>query len=203
MQAQIIQTETERSAPKDPNSVQDGEKKQKITISLAPLDSTDMHLVRVWRNDHRIWQWLPQNDLISDSEQMRWFDEQSRDHTVKMYKVVIGYTNDVETKVIPIGVGGFTSIDMMIRRAKFSLFIAPFYQALSVQQKAISCLLIHGFQNLGLHLIWGEVFEGNPALKIFEEIGFRHEGVRRDFYFRDGKYIDAHLISIKDDEWKQ
>ncbi len=115
-----------------------------------------------------------------------------------MYKIIA----ENGDKVIPIGVCGLTSIDPINRRAEFSLYIDPEFQGNDLGKMSLSVLLTHGFRNLGLHLIWGEVFDGNPALQMFESLGFKKEGVRRDFYFRDGKYINAYLISMRNDEWK-
>lgn len=164
-----------------------------------------MPLIRAWRNDYKIWRWCRQHDLISDFDQARWFDTQSKDPTIKMYKIMVCAVDSASVAIrepITVGVCGFTSIDLHNRRAEFSLYIAPAYQHRDFGSQGLRSLLTHGFSNLGFHVIWGEVFEGNPALEKFEALGFKRDGIRRDFYFRDGKYIDAHLISIKDSEWK-
>lgn len=168
-----------------------------VTVSLAPLDSTDMGIVRSWRNRYEIWQYCRQHDQISDAEQVRWFNRQSEDSTVRMYKLVV-----TKGKALtPVGVCGLTSIDHVNRRAEFSLFIAPEAQRQGLGRIGLSLLLDHGFKNLGLNLIWGESFEGNPAIRMFVAMGFSFEGRRRQFYFRNGKFIDAHLFSITAEEW--
>lgn len=161
-----------------------------------------MEQLRIWRNDYRIWQWCRQNDFITDVEQQRWFEAQNKDSSIKMYKILVQLNKkDAEPQLIPIGACGLTSIDLTHRRAEFSLYVAPAYQGNAFGNQALGVLLTHGFKNLGLNSIWGEVFDGNPALDKFLELGFKKEGLRRDFYFRDGKFIDAHLISIKATEW--
>lgn len=119
-----------------------------------------------------------------------------------MYRTMIGYDHAGKANIVTVGVCGFTSIDMTNRRAEFSLYTAPQFQGRGFGTQALRCLLTHGFGNLGLHVVWGEVFDGNPALEKFLSVGFQKEGIRRDFYFRDGKFIDAHLISMRSDEWK-
>jgi ribosomal-protein-alanine N-acetyltransferase len=129
---------------------------------------------------------------------VRWFERQSTDPTIKMYKIELDAENHEQTLII--GVCGFTSIDMTNRRAEFSIYIGPEFQNHGFGPRALHSLLMHGFKNLGFHIIWGEVFAGNEALDSFYDLGFQKEGVRRDFYFRDGQMIDAALISIKEDE---
>jgi len=170
-------------------------------LFLSALDSTDMGVVRHWRNDYEIWKWCRQNDLISDWDQMQWFERQARDQSIKMYKISISRKDGGETKTTMVGVCGLTSIDLINRRAEFSLYIAPACHNQGFGKKAMTCLLNHGFSNLGLNVIWGEVFDENPALDLFLELGFRQEGLRQDAYFRDGKFIAAHLIAMRAEEW--
>ena len=101
-----------------------------------------------------------------------------------------------------VGAAGLTSLDFANRRAEFSLYVAPELQGKGVGRRALHCLLMHGFENLGLNVIWGETFDGNPAARMFESMGFVKEGTRRSFYWKDGKWTDAHLYAMKADEWK-
>lgn len=177
-----------------------------MNLYLAPLDSSDMGMVRNWRNRYEIWRWCRQDDLISDAAQIRWFNRQSEDPTIKMYKVMIETLvqekdKEPETKAHAAGVCGLTSIDLKNRRAEFSLYLAPELHGKGFGKIALKTLLLHGFQNLGMNVIYGETFDSNPAARMFEKLGFRKEGTRRQFYFRDGRFIDAHLYSITSEEF--
>lgn len=167
-------------------------------LELAPLDSTEVEKIRAWRNNYAVWRWCRQSDVISDVEQQAWFERQSKDPTVKMYAV----QTRVEGKRETVGVCGLTSIDWLNRRAEFSLYTAPEHHRKGFGREALKLLLLHGFANLGLEQIWGETFEGNHAAKMFEAIGFKKDGTRRRFYFKDGAFHDAHLYSILRDEWQ-
>lgn len=146
-----------------------------------------------------IWQWCRQHHQISDIEQERWFLKQSQDPTIQMYKIMVLQKG----KASPVGVCGFTSIDHLHRRAEFSLYIAYQAQGFGIGKGALTLLLQEGFGNHNFHLVYGETFDGNPAAKTFEKLGFVKEGTRRDFYFKNGRYLDAHLYSITEDEWNQ
>lgn len=168
-----------------------------IELSLEPLDSTDLGLVRAWRNDYSVWKWCRQSGVISDAEQVQWFNGLAGDQTRRMFKIAV----KVDGKVMPAGVCGLTSIDYQHSRAEFSLYVAPSLQKMGIGRGALSMLLLHGFANLGLNLIWGETFDGNPAIRMFEALGFKKEGTRRAFYWKGGRRVDAHLYSITRDEW--
>lgn len=141
-----------------------------------------------WRNDPRISHWCRQHDLISPNEHEAWFKAQENCPHTKMFEVWL--LDDL------VGVCGLTSIDYIHNRAEFSLYIDPERHGEGLGKKALKTLLKHGFDNYGLNRIWGESFHGNPAIKMFQDLGFEKEGTRRDFYFKGGKFIDAHLYSI-------
>lgn len=146
-----------------------------------------------WRNDPRVFKWCRQNDLINEVAHLKWFEKSSIDPTIKMYAIRTDLFNIV-------GVCGFTSIDNLNKRAEFSLYIGPQHWGNGLGKASLYTLCSHGFNSYGFNIIWGETFEGNPAEKMFLDLGFKKEGTRREFYFRDGKFIDAHLYSIKKDE---
>lgn len=162
-------------------------------IQLGPVDSTCGEQIRAWRNSHAIWQYTRQNDLISDFDQKKWFERQAADPSIRMYTVMRSGQL--------IGICGLTSLDFQNSRAEFSLYIAPEVQKQGAGEQALKTLLDHGFKNLGLHQIWGETFQENPAQHLFQKLGFKLDGTRRGFYFKGGKYIDAYLFSMLFGEW--
>lgn len=162
-------------------------------VKLGPLDSRYLGTLQAWRNDPRVWKWCRQMKPIADVDQDAWFDSQSKSPNIQMYAVL---ANDQIA-----GVCGFTSIDLINRRAEFSLYIDPSMFGRGLGTMALKTLLSHGFNQWGFHSIWGESFDGNPAVSMFKKVGMKHEGIRRDFYFRDGKFIDAHLYGILASEW--
>ena len=163
-------------------------------LALGPLNSYHCDIIRNWRNDYRIWRRCRQNDLISDFDQSRWFESQSKDPTIKMYSIL------VDNQIV--GVCGLTSIDLYNRRAEFSIYIAAEYHGNKHGEKALKTLLDHAFLNLNLNTVWGETVGENPAMFMFEKVGFEKEGLRREFYFKDGLYEDSHLYSIQRNRWQ-
>jgi UDP-4-amino-4,6-dideoxy-N-acetyl-beta-L-altrosamine N-acetyltransferase len=148
-----------------------------------------------WRNSPEIYKWCRQNDLLTEENHNNWFKNHQTDSKIKMYLI---RTKDST----PVGVCGLTDIDLINLRAEFSLYIAPEYQGNGLGKDALKLLLWHSFKSYPLNIIWGETFATNPAINAFEDIGFKKEGVRRDFYWRDGSYLDAILLSIKHHELK-
>ena len=56
-------------------------------------------------------------------------------------------------------------------------------------------------KKLNLHKISLEVLENNErAIKLYNKLGFIHEGVKRDEVFKNGKWVNSILMSIIVDE---
>jgi RimJ/RimL family protein N-acetyltransferase len=162
---------------------------------LRPIEDSDLPHLKVWRNTEEIIKWTRQRDFISKEHHLKWYTSLASRSDIKMYSIVL----DSGTLV---GVCGLTSIDRVNSRAEFSLYIGPENQQSGLGGKALALLLDKAFMIENLNLIWGESFEGNPAIKLFKKIGMVEEGTRRQFYFREGQYIDCHLFSITKEEWR-
>ncbi len=155
-------------------------------VVLSRLDwGKHSELTLGWRNHPSIRAWCRQNDLLHEQTHFQWFERQAKDPSIQMYAV--------GTPGETVGVCGLTDLDLVNRRAEFSLYIGPEHQRKGFARAGLKTLLSHGFNAYGLNLIWGESFEGNPAMELFKSLGMKGEGIRRDFYFRDGKFVDAYL----------
>lgn len=156
---------------------------------LRRLTSNDLELTFDARNDPAVYRWCRQNAPLHWANHLQWFEWQANDPSVSMFAVTV---NDVL-----VGVCGLTDIDMVNRRAEFSHYTVPKHQGKGIAKDALAKLFYHGFNDLGLNRIWGETFDGNPAYHLFHRyLGMELEGTRKDFYYNDGRYIDAHLFSI-------
>jgi RimJ/RimL family protein N-acetyltransferase len=157
----------------------------------------DFNLARKSRNHPSVRKWCRQYTLISEAEQERWSKKIDEDPTIKMFAIC---KNEGFHPIV--GVCGFTSIDQHNRSAEFSLYINPDDQGHGYGSEGLRLLLNHGFYDFGFHRVWGEVFEGNPALKTFEKLGFKINGILRHSYYREGCFIDSIMIDMLDHEWK-
>jgi RimJ/RimL family protein N-acetyltransferase len=70
--------------------------------------------------------------------------------------------------------------------------------------EAIILALNYGFAMLNLHRIELEVFDFNKrAIHVYEKIGFKREGTRRDGSFFNNKYYDMITMSILEEEFRE
>jgi RimJ/RimL family protein N-acetyltransferase len=165
-------------------------------IALGPISDADPVKLRKWRNMPAIYKWCRQCEPLNSWDHQAWLESLPKSPDIRMYTVL-----NTENEIV--GVCGLTDIDYINRRAEFSLYIGTEFQGKKFGLYALKTLCAHGFMVLGLHHIFGETFDGNPAAKTFEDIGFKKEGTRRGFYYREGKFIDAHLYSLLNKEFRE
>lgn len=164
-------------------------------VVFQTIDQEHVGIIRQFRNDPRIYRWCRQTTLINEIEHEQWWKWQATAQDVKMFSVLDRKSLEI------LGVAGLTDINLIHRRAEFSLYIIPSQRRRGKASEALKTLFDFGFKDLNLNIIWGETFDGNPAFSLFKTLGMNHEGTRRDYYYKNGNYIDAHLVSIKRSEW--
>ncbi|MCB9224690.1 MAG: GNAT family N-acetyltransferase [Crocinitomicaceae bacterium] len=62
-----------------------------------------------------------------------------------------------------------------------------------------ACLLAmrYGFKEMGVRKIWLAVYENNPgAIRLYEKLGYKHEGRLRKHVYINGEYYDKLLMGI-------
>ncbi|PRR81188.1 GNAT family N-acetyltransferase [Clostridium vincentii] len=70
--------------------------------------------------------------------------------------------------------------------------------------EAIILALIYGFGMINLHRVELEAFSFNTrAIHVYEKIGFKKEGIRRDGWFFNNKYYDMVTMGILEEEFRE
>lgn len=164
-------------------------------IALRRLCSEDAELTFKWRNNPEIYIWSRQRDCLLFAEHKAWLFGLAGRNDLLMYMI---YDPDLK---IDLGVCGFINIDHLNRSAEFSIYISPDHKGYKYGEKALRALVDKGFLDYGFNRIWGETFEGNPALKMFSRLKFNVEGTKRQSYFKNGRFINSHIFSLLRSEY--
>lgn len=165
-------------------------------VSLSTIREDLAECTFRWRNNPAIYKWCRQYEPLHFDNHMEWIKSLPKREDVRMFSI----EESVNFKCV--GICGLTDIDTINGHAEFSLYIGPEFQGQKYGEMALKALVNYGFNVLRLNHIFGETFEGNPAASMFKKVGFSFDGTRRSYYYRDGKYIDAHLYSILSNEVK-
>ncbi len=103
-----------------------------------------------------------------------------------------------------IGFVSLHSIEWNNQTALMSIGIGePDYWGKGYGLDAMRLILRYAFYELNLHRVGLHVSAYNTrAIRLYEKVGFKHEGSIRDFIFRDGQRYDDIFMGILRDEWR-
>ncbi|WP_164670090.1 GNAT family N-acetyltransferase [Virgibacillus doumboii] len=163
-------------------------------IKLRKMISDDVELYHKWRNDMEVMQstnpFLDMHSLEST--------------TVFVTNTIIGsqsskcYVIQEKETEKPIGITSLINIDYKNRNAECIIDIGERdYWGKGYGKEAMNLLLEYAFLEMNLHRLSLSVFSFNErAIKLYEKIGFQHEGKSRQSLFRNGEWHDIIHMGI-------
>jgi ribosomal-protein-alanine N-acetyltransferase len=90
------------------------------------------------------------------------------------------------------------------RRAKVGIFFYKKHWGNGFGTEAVERLVRFGFESLGLNRIeYGFLPRNRRSNGIFKRLGFKREGVQREYLFKRGRFVDHVFGSILASEWKK
>ncbi len=168
-------------------------------IYLRPLEAEDLPFVRQWYNDPvirgQIGMTLPESKTSSEE----WFERINKDKERVWFAVV----RKEDDKVI--GEAGLLRMYHLWRNTDLTMIIGDKEaQGKGYGSEAIRLLLDYAFGYLNFHRVSiGVVGFNEKAVRFYERIGFRREGVQRDGYYWNHRYYDFVMMSILEDEYRE
>jgi len=149
----------------------------------------DLEKIQEHRNSRRIHKNL--TSMLPVYNQAEWYNSLGQNN---QYFLVSNGAHDV-------GLIRITDIDWVNRSACVGLDIFYGSQGKGYGKKAFSLLVDYCFEELRLHRLWLLVADFNAkAIHIYQDAGFRHEGVQKDALFRDGLYHNYLMMSKLEDD---
>ncbi|WP_439027870.1 GNAT family N-acetyltransferase [Haloarchaeobius sp. DT45] len=110
---------------------------------------------------------------------------------------------DDEQPVEPVGVIFCWPRDEVAGDFEIAYWMTPPAHGEGYMSEAVSLVLEHTFGQRRIHRIRARTLTWNDGSRaLLESLGFTEEGVMRDAKFVDGEYVDTHLYSILEDEWR-
>lgn len=160
-------------------------------VIFRAIEREDLAQLRDWRNDPDLRRRTREFRLLSLENQERWFKGLHDDRNTIMFAVLNEKRN-------LIGVVGLTYIDWKNRRAEVSIYIGEkTVQGQGYGLDALRTITRYGFHEANLHKLYAEIFAFNePSVRLFEKVGFKRDGVKREDQYVDGKYWDTFVYSI-------
>jgi RimJ/RimL family protein N-acetyltransferase len=100
-----------------------------------------------------------------------------------------------------IGICSLDAIDSRSRTATLGIWIGRDHWDHGYGTDATRVVCSFGFRHLNLQRIELLVFEPNErGRRVYERVGFRHEGTLRRAHFVGGRHVDVLVMGLLDDE---
>lgn len=174
-------------------------------IRLRAAEREDIPIFLNWINDEEITENLDLIYPFSFTEEEQWYENMiSRPEEEHLFVIEVHNQSHEETNT-PIGTCKFFNIDWRNRSGELGIMIGEKdYWNQGYGTEVMHLLQKHGFNTLNLHRIWLQVFSNNRrAIHVYEKVGFNHEGIFRQAYYKNGSYIDIHIMSVLKHEWSE
>ena len=103
-----------------------------------------------------------------------------------------------------IGATGIHDVSSVHKNAEIGIVIGnKSYWSKGYGTEALRLMLEYGFDQLNLHKIYLWVFCFNTrAIRAYEKVGFKTEGIFREHVYMNGEYCDDHFMGILRSDWQ-
>jgi RimJ/RimL family protein N-acetyltransferase len=168
-------------------------------VVLRGAQRSDMEAYRAWLD----------NPAVTEYLEMGWRPTSDRD-LEDTFNLLTQASDAVAFVIVdketdrPVGTCGLYLIQWVARRSQFNILIGePDAWNRGFGTEALCLLVAYGFDRLNLESIsLGVNAENKGAIRSYEKAGFTHEGRRRKFVYRNGKYYDSLMMSILREEYE-
>jgi len=145
------------------------------------LRADNVTLVSTGADDPELAQIIQHPEILKNLSEVRLHPEKMPDS--------FHFRIEAEDKLI--GEVLLKSIKWYNRKAEVSIALNMEYQGKGFGKNALHTLIDYAFNSVNLHRLEAEIFAYNQkAKKLFESIGFKHEGTLREARYAEGKYHD-------------
>lgn len=165
-------------------------------LEVADLDGPYLD----WLNDYEVTRFMETGFFPTTPETLRRYYETVTQNPDNVMLAIVDSATDRHIGNIKLG-----PIHRIHRRADMGIMIGDKeFWGSGVGKEALDLILWYGFDRLNLHKITlGVDADHHQAVKLYEGLGFKIEGTRREHLFRDGAYRDMHVMGILQEDYRR
>jgi len=168
-------------------------------IYLRPIEKGDIKYIRIWGNDPEIMSLTGEVRPMSQTDAEEFLKNVQNDKERVWFIMVLKENDQV------IGEAGLLRMFKAWRTTDLSIIIGEKeVWGKGYGTEAIILLLDYAFQTLKFHRVAiGVVGFNERAIRFYEKVGFKKEGIQRDGYYHNSTFHDFIMMSILEDEFRK
>ena len=165
---------------------------------LRPLERADAAVLLPWVNDPEVTRHLLLHRPVNLKAEEDYIDHLYESEQDVHLGIVVRETDRL------VGGCALHRIDAKNRCASLGIFLgAKDAWGHGHGTEATRLLVGYAFETLNLNRVWLHVFEDNErAIRCYEKVGFKREGLLRQDYYRAGRYWNTIVMGILREEWQ-
>jgi len=162
--------------------------------TLRAIEREDLAALLAWRNEPDLRRYFREYRELSLANQERWYEQHVvTDPRTSMFAITESATQRL------LGAAGLCYIDWVNRTADMSIYLGAerLYVDDAFAPDAARTLLRYGFDTLGLHRVWVEIYDYDDRKRsLLESLGFVLEGRHREHHYEDGRRHDSLFFGL-------
>lgn len=171
------------------------------SVLLRSIEKKDLEQLRIWRNNPSLRSYFREYKEISKIDQKIWYK-----NIVLPKSSALMFSILEKSREKLIGACGLCYIDWLRKSADLSIYIGfnEIYLDDLYAVDAAKALISYGFNEIGLHRIWAEVYSHDlKKQKLFQELGFNLDGRFRESHRSEGVWRDSLYYSLLESDVKK
>lgn len=167
---------------------------------LRAIEREDLPQLLAWRNKPEFRRYFREHRELSGEQQRAWFETVVlKDPSTKMFSIIEKGNGRL------LGACGLCYINWLDRNADFSIYLGAddLYIDHRLAPDAARLLIRYGFDELGMHRLWSEIYAFDSAKQsMFETLGFQREACFRQNHWSEGGWHDSLIFGLLSGEEK-
>ena len=169
-------------------------------VILTKPNRENMITLLKWRNNPLFRQYYREFRETNIDDQMSWYENILLKDPTWHHFVVSPKTDES----IIIGIVCLNHIHTQYRTGEFGITLADEkYRGKGYGKDMLITLIKYGFDELNLNRIWCEVYSNNNSINLYKKIGFKSEGILREHIYKNGAYLDSHILGMLKKEFNK
>jgi ribosomal-protein-alanine N-acetyltransferase len=169
-------------------------------LILRQLTMEDIDFIFQHFRDPRVTQYLMDEPPLEDYAQAKEIIEFYLEPEGKTYNRW-GIVQKADNLLI--GTCGYHKWSTAYCRAEIGYDLSPACWGQGYMTEALRAVIGNGFERMGLNRVDALVYTKNDAsIHLLKKLGFKQEGLLRDYFCLDGNFYDHYLFALLQREWE-